>query len=146
MTLRVVDAEMKEATPDLNIHWFNASCQRAYFSGVCNSHWRMEYCFSLGIQKNAGDVEYIRWLVVDLTEFETPLPKSFTRVFFSNRRLNVKFKRNLEGRYRDILRWSPYGYKYRKNWTIFSDVQPLSVEVEAPLKCMQFHVILVSII
>ena len=74
---------------DLNIHWFNASCQRAYFSGVCNSHWRMEYCFSLGTQKNAGDVVYIQWLVVDLTEFETPLPKSFTRVFFSSSRLNV---------------------------------------------------------
>ena len=24
----------------------------------------MEYCFLLGIQKNAGDVVYIRWLIV----------------------------------------------------------------------------------
>ena len=34
------------------------------------------YCFSLGIQKNAGDVVYIQWLVVDLNDL---------RLLFQNR-------------------------------------------------------------
>ena len=59
---------------DLNIHWFNASCQRAYFSGVhkngiSNSafHWFSKRILVMWYTS--------QWLVVDLTEFETPLPK-----------------------------------------------------------------------
>ena len=36
---------------------------------VFHSHWRVLYCFSLGIQTHARDVVYILWLVVDLLNY-----------------------------------------------------------------------------
>ena len=53
----------------INIHWFCASCHCAYFSGIYHSHWKVVYCFSLGIQTHARDVVYILWLVVDLMNY-----------------------------------------------------------------------------
>ena len=42
---------------------FCVSCHCAYFSGIYHFHWRVVYCFSLGIQTHARDVVNILWLV-----------------------------------------------------------------------------------
>ena len=47
------------------IHRFWASFHCAHFSGIYYSHWRVVYCFSLGIQTHVRDAVYILWLVVD---------------------------------------------------------------------------------
>jgi len=44
----------------INIHCFCGSCHCAYFSGIYHFHWRVVYCFPLGIQTHARDVVYMQ--------------------------------------------------------------------------------------
>ena len=36
------------------------NCRCAYFSGIYHFHWKVVYCFSLGIQTHARDVVYMQ--------------------------------------------------------------------------------------
>ena len=50
-------------------HFVQVVINYAYLSGIYHFHWRVVYCFSLGIQTHARDVVYMQWFVVNFMNY-----------------------------------------------------------------------------